>query len=184
MGQLVAMRFPGQNDARDAMFRLRRCCPDAMGIRTALAISTHEAQKATVEQLVDPLDLEDPQWSSFWVGLLYAAQAEFLAEKLSPEVMHQVPVLFFDPAWWSEEINLGSGFLNDIHVLLSLKGASVLMALYSGDEFPRKCLGSLLPETTVCREVPAEKMRLFQKIIRRKTSITDLSSEEGMESEN
>jgi len=176
MGQIVAMRFAGQTDASLAMLRLKRCCPEARGILTALVVSIDKTQTAAVQQLVDPMDFEDYRWSSFWVGLLYAAQAEFLAEKLSPEVMHQVPVLFFDPAWWSGDMDLGSGFLNDIHVLLSTKGASVLMALYSGNEFPRVCLGPLVPETTVCQEVPAETMRLFQKIVHRKTTSTDLTS--------
>ena len=176
MGQIVAMKFAGQADARQAMLRLRRCTPQALGVQTALSISLDKTQKATVEQLVDPLNLEDYRWSSFWVGLLYAAQAEFLAEKLSPEVMQQVPVLFLDPSWWSEEMNLGSGFLNDIHVLLSSKGASVLMVLYTGNAFQRVDLGILVPETTVSEEVPAPKMHFFQDIILRKTTSTAVTS--------
>ena len=170
MGQIVAMRFSRQTDASVAMLRLRRCCPDVRGILTALAISIDKTQTATVQQLVDPLDLEGYRWSSFWVGLLYAGQAEFLAEKFSPEVMHQVPVLFLDPAWWSGDMDLGSGFLNDIHVLLSSKGGSVLMVLCTGDEFLQVCLGSQAPDTTVCQTIPAEKMQLLQKIVHRKTT--------------
>ena len=176
MGQIVAMRFSGQTDASVAMLRLRRCTPQALGVQTALSISFDKTQKATVEQLVDPLDLEDYRWSSFWVGLLYAGQAEFLAEKFSPEVMHQVPVLFLDPAWWSGDMDLGSGFLNDIHVLLSSKGGSVLMVLCTGDEFLQVCLGSQAPDTTVCQTIPAEKMQLLQKIVHRKTTSTALTS--------
>jgi len=181
MGQIVAMRFSGQTDASIAMLRLRRCTPQALGVQTALSISFDKSQKATVEQLVDPLDLEDYRWSLFWIGLLYAGQADFLAENFPLEVMHQVPLLFLERAWWTEDINISSGFLNDIQVLLYSRDASILMALCEGDDIPLMSAGGPQPDTTVCQDVSTEKMQAIQKIIHRATTSTLSHLSRGIE---
>jgi hypothetical protein len=181
MGQIVAMRFSGQTDASVAMLRLRRCTPPALGVQTALSISFDKTQKATVEQLVDPLDIEDYRWSLFWVGLLYAGQADFLAENLPLEVMHQIPLLFLDRAWWTEEITIPSDFLNDIQVLLHSKDASVLMALRESSDIPLMCAEAPYPDTTVCRNLTAEQMRAIHKIIYRETTSTVSCPSQGKE---
>ena len=172
MGQIVAMKFPGEADASQTMLRLRHCTTQALGILTAVSISIGKTQKASVEQLVDPLNLDDYRWSSFWIGLLYACQADFLTENFPLELMHQVPLLFLDRAWWTKEINISSGFLNDIQVLLYSKESSVLMAFGEGDDIPLMRAGARAPDTTLYQDLSTERMQAIQKIIHRQPTST------------
>lgn len=171
MGQIVAMRFPGQSDAATAMLQLHHFVPKEASPVTSLSIALYQGQNVVVEQIVNPLSFEDFRWSMFWIGLLHAAQSDFLANDFHVEIMQQVPMLILDRLWWTEKVRIGHGFLNDVHVLLHATGGSVLMVLCEGTEAPQVYLRDLKSEIAVYQTLNVEQMRTIQKVIQRSRDV-------------
>jgi hypothetical protein len=110
MGEIVVMKFAGQRDAGEAMLRLHRRDGGGPSVLSSLSVSLDKAERARVEQIIDPMCPDGHRWSYFWIGLLYAGHAEFLGENFPLELMHSVPALFLDSSWWTQVLNLSCGF--------------------------------------------------------------------------